>query len=225
MESKPKFKTEILTSRLSEPELQYCMATNGSSPSGLSLFSSLLLIPLAILSSGSHIITGYGFSIREATIGDLQLAFEQNQLTSRQLVEFYIREIRRLNSVLNGVIEVNLDALYQADKADHERKAKACTPGSLSGLHGIPILLKDNIGTKDKLNTTAGSFALLGSVVPRDAGVVTKLRKAGAIIMGKASLSEWANFRSLNAPNGWSARGGSGKVTNIIYFLINYLLY
>jgi amidase len=141
MESKLKFKTEILTSRLSEPKLQYYMATNGSSPPGLSLFSSLLLIPLAILSSGSHIITSYGFSIREATIGDLQLAFEQNQLTSRQLVEFYIREIRRLNSVLNGVIEVNPDALYQADKADHERKAKAYTPGSLSGLHGIPILL------------------------------------------------------------------------------------
>lgn len=73
--------------------------------------------------------------------------------------------------MLNRVIEVNPDALYQADKADYERKAK--TPGYYSGLHGIPILLKDNIGTKDKLNTTAGSFALLGSVVPRDAGVVT----------------------------------------------------
>ncbi|XP_015893424.3 LOW QUALITY PROTEIN: probable amidase At4g34880 [Ziziphus jujuba] len=83
--------------------------------------------------------------------------------------------------------------------------------GSLSGLHGIPVLLKDNIGTKDKLNTTAGSFALLGSVVPRDAGVVARLRNAGAIILGKASLSEWASFRSLNAPNGWSARGGQGK--------------
>jgi amidase len=86
-------------------------------------------------------------------------------------------------------------------------------PGALVGLHGIPILLKDNIATKDKLNTTAGSFALLRSVVPRDAGVVAKLRKSGAIILGKASLSEWAAFRSLNAPNGFSARGGQGKVS------------
>lgn len=124
-------------------------------------------------------------------------------------MEFYLREIQRLNPLLHGVIEVNPDALLQADTADHERKAKA--PGSLPGLHGIPILLKDNIATKDKLNTTAGSFALLGSVVARDAGVVTKLRKAGAIILGKASLSEWANFRTSNAPNGWSARGGQSK--------------
>ena len=192
---------------------QHSMATSGNSRLINSHFSisSLLLILLAILPSGSHIITGYGFSIREATIDDLQLAFKQNQLTSRQLVEFYIGEIRKLNPVLHGVIEVNPDALYEADKADHERNAKA--PRSLSGLHGIPILVKDTIGTKDKLNTTAGSFALLGSVVPRDAGVVTKLRNAGAIILGKASLSEWANFMSPAAPSGFSARGGQGKVS------------
>lgn len=114
---------------------------------------------------------------------------------------------------------MNPDALTQADVADKERKDK--TAGSLSRLHGIPILVKDNIATKDKLNTTAGSFALLGSVVPRDAGVVTKLRKAGAIILGKATLSEWAHFRSFGAPSGWSARGGQGKV---IYYslLISY---
>ncbi|KAB1207484.1 hypothetical protein CJ030_MR7G000721 [Morella rubra] len=105
--------------------------------------------------------------------------------------------------------KVNPEALYLADKADSERKAKA--PGSLSYLHGIPVLLKDNIATKDKLNTTAGSYALLGSVVPRDAGVVKKLRKAGAIIIGKASLSEWAHFRSAYAPSGWSGRSGQGK--------------
>ncbi|KAG2705919.1 hypothetical protein I3760_05G079400 [Carya illinoinensis] len=170
----------------------------------------LHLILLVILSSGSPIVSaGYGFSIREATIRDLQLAFKQNQLTSRRLVEFYLGEIQRLNPVLKGVIEVNPDAVYQADKADRERKAKA--PCSLSELHGIPVLLKDNIGTKDKLNTTAGLLALLGSVLPRDAGVVAKLRKAGAVVLGKASLSEWANFRSLNAPNGWSARGDRGK--------------
>ncbi|XP_050261100.1 probable amidase At4g34880 isoform X3 [Quercus robur] len=183
------------------------MATN-SKPQFF-LFSSLLIL-LPILSSGSlNTVTGHGFSIEEASVHDIQLAFKQNQLTSRQLVEFYLKQIHRLNPILKGVIEVNPEALHQADKADSERKSKA--PGSLSGLHGIPILLKDNIATKDKLNTTAGSYALLGSVVPRDAGVVTKLRKAGAIIIGKASLSEWSQFRSFYVPNGWSGRGGQGK--------------
>ena len=105
---------------------------------------------------------------------------------------------------------MNPDAFELAEKADHERRIKA--PISLSKLHGIPVLVKDNIATKDKLNTTAGSFALLGSVVPRDAGVVTKLREAGAIILGKASLSEWSFARSDGAPAGWSARGGQGVV-------------
>ncbi|KAL9354279.1 hypothetical protein Peur_052249 [Populus x canadensis] len=170
-------------------------------PLSSSLFSSLIFFLLAI--------SCHAFSIREASISDLQLAFKQKKLTSRQLVEFYVGEIHGLNSVLKGVIEINPDALYQADRADYERRVRA--PGALVGLHGIPILLKDNIATKDKLNTTAGSFALLRSVVPRDAGVVAKLRKSGAIILGKASLSEWAAFRSLNAPNGFSARGGQGK--------------
>ncbi|KAB1207487.1 hypothetical protein CJ030_MR7G000718 [Morella rubra] len=191
------------------------MATKA--PPHLPLFWSLLLILLAISSSESLTVRGHGFynitnhsiSLEEASVRDLQLALERNQLTSRQLVEFYLRRIRRLNPILKAVIEVNPEALYQAEKADSERKAKA--PGSLSGLHGIPVLLKDNIATKDKLNTTAGSYALLGSVVPRDAGVVRKLRKAGAIIIGKASLSEWAYFRSNYAPSGWSGRSGQGK--------------
>ncbi|KAM3695555.1 hypothetical protein ACJW31_07G141500 [Castanea mollissima] len=151
----------------------------------------------------------HGCSIEEASVHDIQLAFKQNQLTSRQLVEFYLKQIHRLNPILKGVIEVNPEALHLADKADSGRKSKA--PGSLFGLHGIPILLKDNIATKDKLKTTAGSHALLGSVVPKDAGVVTKLRKAGAIIIGKGSLSEWSQFRSESATNGWSGRGGQGK--------------
>lgn len=175
----------------------------------LSSFSFIAFIVLGCLHS--YINTCNALSIKEATVQDLQTAFGQNQLTSRQLVEFYLNEIKRLNPLLKGVIEVNPEALYLADKADQEKRAKP--PRSLSGLHGIPILLKDNIGTKDKLNTTAGSFALLGSVVPRDAGVVMKLRKAGAIVLGKASLSEWASFRSLTTPNGWSARGGQGKVS------------
>lgn len=106
---------------------------------------------------------------------------------------------------------MNPDAINQADNADQERKAKA--PRSQLGLHGIPILVKDNIATKDKMNTTAGSFALLGSVVPRDAFVVTKLLEAGAIILGKASMSEWAHFRTFESLNGWCARTGQGKVS------------
>ena len=189
------------------------MATKYS-PLSFPVFSSLLLILLATISSRAEAIKVHGFSsIREATVHDIQLAFKQNQLTSRKLVELYLNQISRLNPVLKGVLEVNPDVLYQADKADHERKFKA--PGSLSALHGIPILLKDNIATKDKLNTTAGSYALLGSVVPRDAGVVTKLRKAGAIILGKASLSEWSHYRSNEIPSGWNARGGQGKVSLI----------
>ncbi|KAI8023049.1 putative amidase [Camellia lanceoleosa] len=171
--------------------------------------SLLLLISFALSLSVSQSSTYHVFAIKEASVVDLQNAFKQNQLTSRQLVEFYIGEIRILNLVLRGVIEVNPDALYQANLADQQRKAKV--PGSLYRLHGIPILLKDNIATKDKLNTTAGSFALLKSIVPWNAGMVMKLRKAGAIILEKASLSEWANFRSLAVPNGWSARGGQGK--------------
>ncbi|KAK3028673.1 hypothetical protein RJ639_037853 [Escallonia herrerae] len=175
----------------------------------MSFHSSLFLVLLAL----SSICVSN--SIKEATLQDLHYAFQQNRLTSMQLVEFYLEEIRRLNPILRGVIEVNPDGLYQADKADRERKARA--PGSLSGLHGIPVLVKDLIATKDKLNTTAGSFALLGSVVPRDAGMVAKLRKAGAIILGKASLSEWANFRSLVAPN---ARGSLEDAGYPVYRLL-----
>ncbi|MED6113762.1 hypothetical protein PIB30_073861 [Stylosanthes scabra] len=153
--------------------------------------------------------THQGFSIEEATVRDLQLAFQRNQLSSKELVEFYLERTQTLNTDLKGALEVNPDALAQANIADQERKDKP--HGSLSALHGIPILLKDNIATQDKLNTTAGSYALLGSAVPRDAGVVTRLRKAGAIILGKATLSEWSNFRSNNAPSGWCARGGQGK--------------
>ncbi|XP_021773126.1 putative amidase C869.01 isoform X2 [Chenopodium quinoa] len=152
------------------------------------------------------------FPIKEATIKDLHTAFHQNKLTSKELVQFYLYQIEKLNPVLRAVLEVNPDALEQAEEAD-KRRAKAKESGSVESLRldGIPILVKDNIATKDRMNTTAGSFALLGSVVPRDAGVVEKLRQAGAIILGKASLSEWAHFRSFGAPSGWCARGGQGQ--------------
>ncbi|GLJ13025.1 hypothetical protein SUGI_0203560 [Cryptomeria japonica] len=148
------------------------------------------------------------FLIEEATIPQIQSEFKAGRLNSTSLVQFYLNHIQKLNPQLHAVIEVNPDAFLLAEKADAE---KLSTGLLLGDLHGIPILIKDNIASKDKLNTTAGSFALLGSKVPRDAGVVRKLKKAGAIILGKASLSEWAGARSLNIPKGWCARGGQTK--------------
>ncbi|KAJ0711782.1 putative amidase signature domain-containing protein [Helianthus annuus] len=162
------------------------------------------IILTILLLQSMNTIESSKFTIQEATIEDIQAAFKQNKLTSKELVDFYIQQIHKLNPIYRAVIEVNPDAIHQAEKADQQRNDKA--PNSCNGLHGIPILVKDNIATKDKLNTTAGSYALLNSVVPRDAGVVNKLREAGAVILGKASLSEWANFRSSFAPSGWNAR-------------------
>ncbi|KAJ3688831.1 hypothetical protein LUZ61_017995 [Rhynchospora tenuis] len=147
------------------------------------------------------------FEFTEATVDSIQAAFKSGSLTSVQLVQHYLSMIQNLNPLLRAVIEVNPDAMTQAAKADLERRRY---PYNRNRLHGIPILLKDNIGTADKLNTTAGSFALLGSVVSRDSGVVTRLRKIGAVILGKASMSEWAYFRSETAPSGWCARSGKG---------------
>ncbi|XP_020584088.1 LOW QUALITY PROTEIN: putative amidase C869.01 [Phalaenopsis equestris] len=151
--------------------------------------------------------TTISFNPYETTISQIQSAFSTNQLTSRQLVRFYFSQIRTLNPKLHAVIETNPDALFIAGTSDYRRNL-GLPP--LSPLDGIPILLKDNIATLDRLNTTAGSFALLGSTPPRDATVVQRLRLAGAVILGKASLSEWDNFRSINAPDGWSPRGGQG---------------
>ncbi|XP_068640498.1 probable amidase At4g34880 [Aristolochia californica] len=153
--------------------------------------------------------------IEEATIDEIHMAFKENNLTSRRLVEFYLERIQTLNPQLRAVLELNPQALSQADQADKMRQAMG---GSSSGLQGIPILIKGNIATAarmnttaDGMNTTAGSLAMVGSVVPRDAGVVERLRRAGAVILGKASLSEWAQFRSVTAPSGWCAISGQGK--------------
>jgi amidase len=109
----------------------------------------------------------------------------------------------QVNSTLHMVTELNPDALRIARTLDAER-----ANGTIYGpLHGIPILIKNNIATMDKMNNTAGSYALLGAKVPRDSGIAAKLRKAGAIILGKTNLSQWANFRSYNTSNGWSAYG------------------
>lgn len=158
------------------------------------------------------------FTIIEATIDEIQTAFDQNKLTSTQLVEFYITQIETLNPRLRSVIELNPDARSQAEKADLERKRNQGRR-FLGELHGIPVLLKDTFATKDKLNTSAGSYALVGSVVPRDATVVERLRDAGAVILGKASLTEWYSFRALGKiPNGWCARAGQAKVSDHFSF-------
>lgn len=145
--------------------------------------------------------------LEEATIAELQAAMTDGQITARQLAEMYIERIKTIDHAgprLNSVIEINPDALEIADALDQER----CQQGPRSPLHGIPILVKDNIATDDRMQTTAGSLALLNAKVPRDAFVVQKLREAGAVILGKTNLSEWANFRSNHSSSGWSARGG-----------------
>jgi amidase len=148
--------------------------------------------------------------MEELTITELQARMAAGQLTARQLTEAYLARIAAIDRAgprLNSVIETNPDALEIADALDSERAAN----GPRGPLHGIPILLKDNIDTADRLQTTAGSLALAGSIPPRDATVTAKLRQAGAIILGKTNLSEWANFRSTHSTSGWSSRGGQTR--------------
>ncbi|MGA2204857.1 MAG: amidase [Terriglobales bacterium] len=147
------------------------------------------------------------FELDEITIDDLQKAFQSGQYSCRSLTEKYlarIQEIDKAGPMLNSVIELNPDALSIADALDQERKSK----GPRGPLHGIPVLIKDNIDTADRMNTTAGSLALLGSRPPNDAFVAAQLRKAGAVLLGKTNLSEWANIRSSHSTSGWSGRGG-----------------
>ena len=142
--------------------------------------------------------------IIEATIAELQALMASGALTSHQLTHTYLDRIAKLNPVLAAVIETNPDALQIAKRLDAERQR-----GRLRGpLHGIPVLVKDNIATFDQMQTTAGSFALVGSQVLSDSVIVQQMRRAGAVILGKANLSEWANFRGFAPFNGWSARGG-----------------
>jgi len=147
------------------------------------------------------------FELNEVTIGDLQQGMGSGKFSSAAVVEKYlgrIEEIDRRGPALNGIIELNPDALAIATALDKERKEK----GPRGPLHGIPVLIKDNIDTADRMQTTAGSLALVGSVPAQDAFVAQRLREAGAVILGKTNLSEWANMRSGHSTSGWSARGG-----------------
>ena len=147
------------------------------------------------------------FPLEEKTIAELQDMMTSGAATSEGLVSLYLHridEIDRSGPGLNAVIETNPDALAIARELDRERREK----GPRGPLHGVPVLIKDNIDTADKMETTAGSLALLGSKPARDAFVVERLKAAGAVIMGKTNLSEWANFRSSRSTSGWSGRGG-----------------
>ncbi|HEX5476013.1 MAG TPA: amidase [Vicinamibacterales bacterium] len=150
------------------------------------------------------------FPLEEATAAQLQAWMTSGRYTARQIAELYLQRIEALDRrgpALRAMIQINPDALTIASQLDAERKAR----GPRGPLHGIPIVIKDNIGTADRMMTTAGSLALEGSIAPRDAFVVERLRAAGVVILGKTNLSEWANYRSTHATSGWSGRGGLVK--------------
>lgn len=150
------------------------------------------------------------FELDEKTIPELQAAINAGRESAVSLTRKYFERIEAIDAKgphLNSVIELNRDALAVARALDRERKAK----GPRGPLHGIPILIKDNIDTHDRMMTTAGSLALVGSIAPRDSFVAERLRAAGAVILGKTNLSEWANFRSGRSTSGWSGRGGQTK--------------
>ncbi|MGZ6316999.1 MAG: amidase, partial [Anaerolineales bacterium] len=147
------------------------------------------------------------FELEEITIPELQEGMKSGRFTARSLVEKYtarIEEIDKRGPAVNAIIELNPDALSIAEALDQERKTK----GPRGPLHGVPMLIKDNIDTADRMMTTAGSLALVGSKPPKDSFVVQRLRAAGAVILGKTNLSEWANTRSSHSTSGWSGRGG-----------------
>ncbi|XP_052169545.1 probable amidase At4g34880 [Oryza glaberrima] len=172
----------------------------------------LLLLLLAVA------VAGAAFDLEEATVDSIRRAFADGELTSRGLVELYLRRAAALDPSLHAVVELDPDgALAAADRADDARRLFASAGGGAlppPPLNGIPVLVKDNIaaaGGGGALNATCGSLALVGSRPAGDAGVVERLRRAGAVVLGTASLSEWCNFRAPGIPAGWSPRAGQGK--------------
>ena len=159
--------------------------------------------------------TPEAFELNETTIDALQDLMKSGKQTSQSITQMYLDRIGKIDKEgpkLNAVIELNPDALSIATNMDAERKN-----GKLRGpLHGIPVLIKDNIDTGDKMQTTAGALALAGNIAAKDAFIVGKLREAGAVLLGKTNLSEWANFRSTSSSSGWSSRGGQTKCPYIL---------
>ncbi|MHB8448817.1 MAG: amidase [Rudaea sp.] len=175
-----------------------------------SLLSGAFATVICVLAAPVGAAPAAAFPFAEASIAQLQSRMASGELTSHALVQAYLDRIAAIDKsgpTLNSVIEINPDAIKIADALDAERK-----DGKIRGpLHGIPVLIKDNIGTHDAMHTSAGSLALADSVPAEDSTVAAKLRAAGAVILGKTNLSEWANFRSTHATSGWSGRGGQTK--------------
>ena len=175
------------------------------------LAATKLEIPATLWTTGKGQRATLNAPLDDLTIGDLQAGLTSGKYTARSLVEQYLSRIDSLDKkglVLNHVLETNPDALTIADQRDSERQSGKAVLGPL---HGIPILIKDNIDTADRMHTSAGSLALATSIPPRDSWVAERLRAAGAVILGKTNLSEWANIRSTHSSSGWSGRGGQGK--------------
>ena len=163
------------------------------------------VVPAAVRGSAEAApVQGAPFELEEATIAQLQAEMNAGTHTARSLAEAYLGRIAAIDGGMRSVIEVNPDAVAIAVALDAERKTK----GPRGPLHGIPVVVKDNIATADRMATTAGSLALVGAKAPRDSFVAERLRAAGAVILGKTNLSEWANFRSSKSSSGWSGRGG-----------------
>src|SRR5438876_719088 len=184
-------------------------------PMTRSVMDRRAFVELAGVASISSVIPGFApgvstpapFELEDATIAELQAGMASGMYTARSITTAYLQRIEALDRKgpgLRSVLETNPDALTQATALDAERKAK----GPRGPLHGIPILVKDNVATRDRMQSTAGSLALVGVSPPRDAFLVERLRAAGAVLLGKANLSEWANFRSTHSSSGWSGRGG-----------------
>jgi amidase len=155
------------------------------------------------------------FVLKEATIDILQQKMRSQEYTSHGITQLYLTRINDIDKngpKLNSVIELNSNALDMATRLDEER-----AKGKIRGpLHGIPVLIKDNINTKDKIATTAGSLALADNFATKDAFIINQLREAGAVILGKTNLSEWANFRSTRSASAWSSKGGQSKCPYIL---------
>jgi amidase len=170
----------------------------------------IVIAATGAVAGGAAAETVPAFDLEEANVDALQAGMTAGRYTAANLVERYRARIAAVDAGgphVNAVIELNPDADAIAAQRDAERAS-----GHVRGpLHGIPVLIKDNIATRDRMQTTAGSFALMGSIPPRDAAIVTRLRDAGAVILGKTNLSEWANFRSTHASSGWSGRGGQTR--------------
>jgi len=172
--------------------------------------SLLLASGIAQIAEAHERAAAASFVLEEAGIAELQQRMNAGELTSHAITQMYLDRIAAIDKVgpaINAVIELNPDAISIADQLDAERKS-----GKVRGpLHGIPVLIKDNIDTADRMHTTAGSLSLADSIAAQDSTVAANLRKAGAVILGKTNLSEWANFRSTHPTSGWSGRGGQTR--------------